>query len=166
MVRLEGDLAVKMKLHSLNIKDELQGSSALGPKYLACSVLKKDHLFASPPPLKELPSVISEEEDIYTDALPDFMTLPESPQFDSIGVLIREKEMGKAKSVPGDVFYEAEGSDNSDFVSVTFSTRNPSSPDYDGIDTQVFYSSIMSILTRRRGIYPLVSNFLYGKPFR
>ncbi|KAE9455056.1 hypothetical protein C3L33_13039, partial [Rhododendron williamsianum] len=140
VVRLEGDLTIKMKLHSLKIKDELQGSSSLGPKYLACSVLKNDHLFASPPPLKELPSVISEDDDIYTDALPDFMTLPEyseCPQFDSVGVLIREKEMGKAKSVPGDVFYEAEGSDNSDFVSVTFSTRNPSSPDYDGIDTQM-----------------------------
>ncbi|KAI8561923.1 hypothetical protein RHMOL_Rhmol04G0379800 [Rhododendron molle] len=140
VVRLEGDLTIKMKLHSLKIKDEIQGSTSLGPKYLACSVLKNDHLFASPLPLKELPSVISEDDDIYTDALPDFMTLPEyseCPQFDSVGVLIREKEMGKAKGVPGDVFYEAEGSDNSDFVSVTFSTRNPSSPDYDGIDTQM-----------------------------
>lgn len=152
VVRLEGDLTIKMKLHSLKIKDELQGFSSLGPKYLACSVLKNDHLFASPPPLKVLPSVISEDDDIYTDALPDFMTLPEyseCPQFDSVGVLIREKEMGKGKSVPGDVFYEVEGSDNSDFVSVTFSTRNPSSPDYDGIDTEVFDSSIMSIFMRR-----------------
>lgn len=157
VVRLEGDLTVKTKLHSLKIKDELQGSSSLGPNYLACSVLKNDHLNASSLPLKELPSIISEDDDIYKDALPDFMTSPnfdmacatrlgdssECPQFDSAGVIVREKEMGKAKSVPSDVFYEAEGSDNSDFVSVTFSTRNPSSPDYDGRDTQVFDSSIL-----------------------
>ncbi|GMP92953.1 hypothetical protein CsSME_00042986 [Camellia sinensis var. sinensis] len=148
-----------MKLHSLKIKDELQGSLSSGPKYLACSVLKNDPLFASPstldPLVKEVPTVISEEDDIFKDALPDFMSLPDYSQnfdmafasrsgdiseyaeFDSVGDIVREKEVGKGKSTTGDVFYEAEGSDNSDFVSVTYSTRNPSSPDYDGIDAQM-----------------------------
>ncbi|KAI7993232.1 putative vacuolar protein sorting-associated protein 13A [Camellia lanceoleosa] len=159
VIRLEGDLTVKMKLHSLKIKDELQGSLSSGPKYLACSVLKNDPLFASPstldPLVKEVPTVISEEDDIFKDALPDFMSLPDYSQnfdmafasrsgdiseyaeFDSVGDIVREKEVGKGKSTTGDVFYEAEGSDNSDFVSVTYSTRNPSSPDYDGIDAQM-----------------------------
>ncbi|CAL5415223.1 unnamed protein product [Camellia sinensis] len=77
VIRLEGDLTVKMKLHSLKIKDELQGSLSSGPKYLACSVLKTDPLFASPstldPLVKEVPAVISEEDDIFKDASPDFM---------------------------------------------------------------------------------------------
>ncbi|XP_057475541.1 uncharacterized protein LOC130763619 isoform X1 [Actinidia eriantha] len=158
VVRMEGDLTVKMKLHSLKIKDELQGSLSLDPKYLACSVLKNDHLFASPHLVKELPTTISEDDDIFRDALPDFMSLPdtvidsqnidmayaarlsdvnECVEFDSVGDFVREKEMGKEKGVTGDVFYEAEGSDNSDFVSVTFATRSPSSPDYDGVDTQM-----------------------------
>ncbi|GFZ13853.1 calcium-dependent lipid-binding family protein [Actinidia rufa] len=158
VVRMEGDLTVKMKLHSLKIKDELQGSLSLDPKYLACSVLKNDHLFSSAHLVKELPTTISEDDDIFRDALPDFMSLPdtviysqnldmayavrlsdvnECVEFDSVGDFVREKEMGKEKGVTGDVFYEAEGSDNSDFVSVTFATRSPSSPDYDGVDTQM-----------------------------
>ncbi|XAR56952.1 hypothetical protein NMG60_11024929 [Bertholletia excelsa] len=159
VVRLEGDLGVKMKLHSLKIKDELQGSLCTGPKYLACSVLKNEHLFASPhtldTPTKELLTVPSEEDDLFKDALPEFMYLPdlvnnsrnsdtpgrlsnvELAEFDSVGGSVSEKVIGKAKPVSGDIFYEAEDSDNSDFVSVTFSTRSASSPDYDGIDTEM-----------------------------
>ncbi|XP_059643008.1 uncharacterized protein LOC132284858 [Cornus florida] len=156
----EGDLAVKMKLHSLKIKDELQGSLSSEPQYLAYSVLKNDHLFASPsiidPHGKEVSLVHSEEDDIYKDALPDFMCLTDpviySQNIDPstrVGdidecaglnfseTLIHENDLGRGRSNHGDIFYEAQGSDNSDFVSVTFFTRNPGSPDYDGIDTQM-----------------------------
>ncbi|XP_052204938.1 uncharacterized protein LOC127809843 isoform X2 [Diospyros lotus] len=162
VVSSEGDLIVKMKLHSLKITDELQGSSSLSPKYLACSVLKNGVLFASPrsldPPAKERASVVSEDDDIFKDALPDLLSMHDlgthSPNFDitygarlsnisedtdfeSVGDLVHEKETGKVKSASDDCFYEAEGSDNSDFVSVMFSTRSPTSPNYDGIDTQM-----------------------------
>ncbi|MCD7461320.1 hypothetical protein HAX54_045890 [Datura stramonium] len=79
----EGDLSVKMKLHSLKIKDELQ---------------------------------------------------------DSIEATTPEKELTKGKKSCYDIFYEALGSDDSDFVSLTFTTRHPDSPDYDGIDTQMSIS--------------------------
>ncbi|KAA8527969.1 hypothetical protein F0562_035162 [Nyssa sinensis] len=162
LVCCEGDLTFKMKLHSLKIKDELQGSLSSDPQYLACSVLKNDHLFASPgtsdPLGMELSMVLSEEDDKFTDALPDFLSLPdpviysqnfdmahcarvsdvsEYTGFDSAEALIHEKDLGKGKSMSGDIFYEAQGSDSSDFVSVTFFTRNPDSSDYDGIDTQM-----------------------------
>ncbi|KAK1391162.1 hypothetical protein POM88_019340 [Heracleum sosnowskyi] len=47
VVRCEGDLTVKVKLHSLKIKDKLQASSNLSPQYLACSVQKDDCSLAS-----------------------------------------------------------------------------------------------------------------------
>ncbi|KAK3025351.1 hypothetical protein RJ639_043860, partial [Escallonia herrerae] len=122
----EGDLTVKMKLHSLKIKDELQGSS----QYLACSVVDNtsfdSHGTLAPRVVK------TEDNDIFKDALPDFMSLP-----DSADTFLIENDMGKTKAFSGDVFYEAQGTDDSDFVSVTFLTRNPDSLDYDGIDTKM-----------------------------
>lgn len=149
----EGDLAVKMKLHSLKIKDELQGPLSMNRQYLACSVLKNEHIFSFPhtsdPKGKELTAMLPEEDDIFKDALPEFMSFPDagicsklSDLHDCLGLefdeaFIHERDTEKGKSPSGEIFYEAQGSDNSDFVSVTFSTKSPGSPDYDGIDTQV-----------------------------
>ncbi|XP_073302377.1 uncharacterized protein [Primulina huaijiensis] len=130
------DLTVKMKLHSLKIMDELQGSLSSHSKYLARSIITDHHLLSYPTNIesqgKDLPAVTVEEDDIFKDALQDFLTSSDNSE-----VGIREKDPSKGKIVPGDVFYEALGSDDSDFVSVTFSTRDPSSPDYDGIDAQM-----------------------------
>ncbi|KAL3831089.1 hypothetical protein ACJIZ3_019891 [Penstemon smallii] len=118
------DLTVKMKLHSLKIMDELQGPLSSNSQYLACSGITDHHSLSSPNNLEaqveDLFAVAVEEDDIFKDDLPDFMSLPDS-----------------GKIVPSDVFYEALGSDDSDFVCVTFFTRNPGSPDYNGIDTQM-----------------------------
>ncbi|CAK9187594.1 unnamed protein product [Ilex paraguariensis] len=136
VVRWEGDLTIKMKLHSLEIKDEFQGGSSSAPRYLACSVVKKDQSVASHSISDlhgiELSAATIEDDDIFKDALPDFMSLPDSSE-----VLIHDKDCGKGKSMSGDVFYEAQGTDESDFVSVSFLTRNPGSPAYGGIDTQM-----------------------------
>ncbi|CAN4121397.1 unnamed protein product [Withania somnifera] len=139
LLHSEGDLAVKMKLHSLKIKDELQGSLCPGLQYLACSVLM-DHGAASfPDPLephgKEPSLMVIEEDDIFKDALPDFLSLT-----DSIEATTLEKELSRGRSLSSDIFYEALGSDDSDFVSLTFTTRHRDSPDYDGIDTQMSIS--------------------------
>ncbi|KAL3812236.1 hypothetical protein ACJIZ3_013504 [Penstemon smallii] len=130
------DLTVKMKLHSLKIMDELQGPLSSNSQYLACSVITDHHSLSSPNNLEaqveDLFAVAVEEDDIFKDALPDFMSLPDSAETG-----IHEKDLSRGKVVPSDVFYEALGSDDSDFVSVTFLTRNPGSPDYNGIDTQM-----------------------------
>ncbi|XP_049360182.1 uncharacterized protein LOC125824878 [Solanum verrucosum] len=135
----EGDLAVKMKLHSLKIKDELQGSLCPGPQYLACSVLMDHGASSCSDPLephgKEPPLTVIDEDDIFKDALPDFLSFT-----DSIEATTPEKELSRGRSLSSDIFYEALGSDDSDFVSLTFATRHPDSPDYDGIDTQMSIS--------------------------
>ncbi|XP_015161501.1 uncharacterized protein [Solanum tuberosum] len=135
----EGDLAVKMKLHSLKIKDELQGSLCPGPQYLACSVLMDHGASSCSDPLephgKEPPLTVIDEDDIFKDALPDFLSFT-----DSIEATTPEKELSRGRSLASDIFYEALGSDDSDFVSLTFATRHPDSPDYDGIDTQMSIS--------------------------
>lgn len=151
-----------MKLHSLKIKDELQGRLSLSPQYLACSVEKNDK---SPDfngtfdaHAREMPIVLPEEDDIFKDALPDFMSLSEASicsqniDMDDCGMMrdVRDpaqsgfaeacsldKDLRKGKGISSEVFYEAEGSDYSDFVSVAFLTRSSGSPDYDGVDTQV-----------------------------
>lgn len=140
--RCEGDLTVKTKLHSLKIKDELQGSLSSHPQYLACSFLGDQD--TGPLNLlehgrKEL--LMMEEDDNFKDALPEFMLLPDSSEAG-----IDEKDQSKGKSVVADVFYEAEGADDSDFVSVIYLTRNPDSPDYDGIDTQVMNDSMFLMI--------------------
>lgn len=131
----EGDLTVRMNLHLLKIKDELQNSST-GPHYFACSVVE-NYRSLDPPNIvnhkvEEVLVGLAEEDDAFTDALTDFIALP-----DSVEALIHEKDHGKARGNSGDIFYEAEGIDDSDFVSLTFLKRTPQSPDYDGIDTQV-----------------------------
>lgn len=131
----DGDLTVRMNLHLLKIKDELQNSST-GPHYLACSVLENhgasDSVGVVNSQVEELLVSLVEEDDDFTDALTDFTSLP-----DSIEALVHDKDPGKAGGNSGDIFYEAEGIDDSDFVSLTFLKRSPQSPDYDGIDTQV-----------------------------
>ncbi|KAF9594340.1 hypothetical protein IFM89_030469 [Coptis chinensis] len=165
LVRFGGDLTVKMKLHSLKIKDELQGRSSVSLQYLACSVLKDDAEVCSPDTLdpsgEEVDKLFMEEEDTFKDALPEFMSIPDSNfhlqsmtapcssvpypsecseqgvTIDSADALVHDKDLMKGKGLPGEVFYEAQDRNASDFVAVTFSTRNPSSPFYDGIDTQM-----------------------------
>ncbi|XP_050374958.1 uncharacterized protein LOC126792594 [Argentina anserina] len=166
MIRWEGDMTLNTKLHSLKIKDELQGRLSTTPQYLACSVLKSDNLVSSPgivdPHWKEMSVLLHEEDDTYTDALPDFMSVSDvgfgSPVSDTVSRvsiedihdaagsvsasasaegLVLEKNLLKAKCISAEEFYEAEGSDYSNFVSVTFSTLSSSSPDYDGTDTQM-----------------------------
>ncbi|KAL5700718.1 hypothetical protein ACHQM5_026131 [Ranunculus cassubicifolius] len=165
LVRAGGDLTVKMKLHSLKIKDELQGRLSMEPQYLACSVLKSECTLTSSdtsnPIEKELDKVFMEEEDIFKDALPEFMSYsdishhphnsdtPHSTTscfsdgserggcFDSADGLTHDKDLTKGKGNLGEVFYEAHDNDAFNFVAVSFSTRNPGSPYYDGIDTQM-----------------------------
>lgn len=134
VVRCEGDLTVKVKLHSLKIKDELQASSNLSPQYLACSVQKDDDSLASlsgvePQENEPLPT---EDDDIFKDALPDFSSF-----YDSAESIISERDTVVGRTNSADVFYEAEDIEDSHFVSLTFLTRNTSSPDYDGVDSQV-----------------------------
>ncbi|XP_058093613.1 uncharacterized protein LOC131239768 [Magnolia sinica] len=164
LVRFGGDLTVKMKLHSLKIKDELQGRLSLSPQYLACSVLKDDAV-GSPSTLdanaKELPKMFSDEDDTFKDALPDFMSNAD-PSFysqnldmlyntnpglldvadhcasiDSTDALFYEKDLLQGKGLNSEIFYEAPNNDISNFVAVTFLTRHPGSPFYNGIDTQM-----------------------------
>lgn len=162
MSRWEGDLTLKMKLHSLKIKDELQGRLSTTPQYLACSVLNNDNSVSSPviidPHWKEMSTLLHADDDTFTDALPDFMSISDAAfgsqimnmdtsataedindgsGFASTDDLILEKNLVKGKVISGEIFYEAEGGDNSNFVSVTFLTRSSCSPDYDGIDTQM-----------------------------
>lgn len=162
MILWEGDMTLKTKLHSLKIKDELQGRLSTTPQYLACSVLKSDNLVSSPgiidPHWKEMSVLLHEEDDTFTDALPDFMSVSDagfgSPTSDTVSCvttedindaagfasaegLVLEKNLVKARCISAEEFYEAEGSDYSNFVSLTFSTLSSSSPHYDGIDTQV-----------------------------
>ncbi|ONI27903.1 hypothetical protein PRUPE_1G110200 [Prunus persica] len=162
MSRWEGDLTLKMKLHSLKIKDELQGRLSTTPQYLACSVLNNDNSVSSPviidPHWKEMSTLLHADDDTFTDALPDFMSMSDAgfgsqimnmdtsataedindgTGFASTDNLILEKNLVKGKVISGEIFYEAEGGDNLNFVSVTFMTRSSCSPDYDGIDTQM-----------------------------
>ncbi|XP_043709636.1 uncharacterized protein LOC122658659 isoform X2 [Telopea speciosissima] len=156
LIHWGGDLTVKTKLHSLKIKDELQGCLSTSPQYLVRSVLKDDIIVASPSVKaneKELSTVFLEEDDIFKDALPDFTCILD-PVFcsdtkldtldvsdpcdgvDSIEALMQDTTT-KRKGVLHEMFYEAEENGTSDFVVVNFSTIDPGSPVYDGIDTQM-----------------------------
>lgn len=168
MIRREGDLTVKMKLHSLKIRDELQGHLSTGPQYLACSVLRSDNVLSSAGLIgshgKEMSAALHEDDDTFTDAFPEFVSLSDagiysqfldiaacgttgdiskSAGFESAEALLHENDPVNGRGISGEIFYEAEGSNYSDFVSVVFSTRSPSSSDYDGIDTQVLNSCII-----------------------
>lgn len=159
VILADGDLTVKMKLHSLKIKDELLGRLSGAPRYLAVSVLKNETLSFSSGSFdshgKDVSRGFPDDDDSFMDALSEFISQADggnhlhnmdldqqglmgiAPDFVSLENLIHEKEIEKGKSTPHEVYYEAEGSDNSNFVSVSFSTRSSGSPDYDGIDTQV-----------------------------
>ncbi|KAK1591812.1 hypothetical protein Q3G72_014066 [Acer saccharum] len=158
IISLDGDLMVKTKLHSLKIKDELQGRHSANPQYLAYSVLKDDNLPTShvcgDAPEKEVSLVHLEEDDAFTDALPEFMSVTDhSPktgmsrsgmkevcgpsEFEAAEALFHKDDWVQGKGISSEIFYEAHGGDSLDFVSVTFSMRSSTSPDYDGIDMQM-----------------------------
>ncbi|KAG9446693.1 hypothetical protein H6P81_012821 [Aristolochia fimbriata] len=160
VARLGGDLTVKMKLHSLKIRDDLQGRNATCEQYLACSVMTDESSDSSNcPDLKTLPKLHLEEDDIFKDALSDFMSnadqtihlvnpdMPYSAKLvpaDCSGSafveetsIIFDKELGKGKSVISEEFYEACNDDTTDFIALSFMTRGPDSPLYDGTDVQM-----------------------------
>ncbi|XP_022721975.1 uncharacterized protein LOC111279261 isoform X3 [Durio zibethinus] len=153
MISCGSDLMVKTKLHSLKIKDELQGRLSGNPEYLACSVLKNDSSLESHRTYdlhgNEMSWVHPDDDDTFKDALPEFMFLTDSDAlsqymdmkdtfgFESAKVLIHENDLVQEKGLSGEIFYEAQGGDDLDFVSVTFSRRGSGSPVYDGIDTQM-----------------------------
>ncbi|GAB2216278.1 hypothetical protein Droror1_Dr00024048 [Drosera rotundifolia] len=166
----EGNLAVNVKLHSLKIKDELQGHLAAEPQYLAYSVVKNEQFIASPTALgahvKDVSSISMEEEDIFNDALPEFLPGPDSIihsenfcplELDSSVGSYADKDPGKGRLLSSEIFYETVGSDSSDFVSLNFVTKDPSSPDYDGIDTQMnVYMSKMEFFCNRPTLVALI----------
>lgn len=157
IISLDGDLTVKMKVHSLKIKDELQGCLSETPQYLACSVLKNDDLLnshgACDNPEMGVSMVLTEEDDTFTDALPEFMSVTDADFYSPrtghdpddclpAEALIHKHDLVLGKGISSEIFYEAEGGDSLDFVSLIFSTRSYNSPDYDGIDMQVPYLRI------------------------
>lgn len=160
MISSESGLTVRTKLHSLKVKDELQHQLSGVPQYLAYSVLKngdvQDLHGACDFNDKEMPVGHVDDEDAFTDALPEFLspTDPGTPDMDMIQCsmmmdsdecvgfesgegLVHEKDGSQGKGLYDEVFYEAQGGEFSDFVSVVFLTRSSSSHDYNGIDTQV-----------------------------
>ncbi|KAK7264763.1 hypothetical protein RJT34_32373 [Clitoria ternatea] len=156
VVLVDGDMIVKMKLHSLKIKDELEGRLSVAPRYLAVSVLKSETFtFSSVSFNSHAKDVSHDDDDSFTDALCDFVSHTDgvhsvhnmdldqqglmgiASDFESIESMIHEREMERGKGTPREVYYEAEGSDTSNFVSVSFTTRSSGSPNYDGIDTQM-----------------------------
>ena len=91
---------------------------------------------------------VYEDDDIFEDALLEFASLFDAAcgttrqnvghaRFESAEALIQEQDLFMGRGISGEIFYEAED-DYMDFVSVVFSTRSPSSNDYNGTDTQVF----------------------------
>ncbi|KAJ8645273.1 hypothetical protein MRB53_007021 [Persea americana] len=164
LVSLGGELTMKMKVHSLKIKDELQGLLFPSPQYLACSVVKDGKNicpFTYDPVGSEFPKTVLEEDDIFNDALSDFTSTPDhsvysqgcemsfsskhstsyalehSASVDSTDGSSYGKELEKGKDLSGEIFYEAQDTDASDFVTVTFLTRHPGSSRYNGVDTQM-----------------------------
>ncbi|TYI07189.1 hypothetical protein ES332_A10G210100v1 [Gossypium tomentosum] len=153
MISLGSDLLLKTKLHSLKIKDELQGRLSGNPQYLACSVLKNDtslqsHQFCGSQG-NQMSELHLDDDDTFKDALPEFMSLTDpgalsqymdmqdASGFESSEVLNHENSLLQGKRLSGEIFYEAQGGDDLDFVCVTFSKRGSGSPFYDGIDTQM-----------------------------
>lgn len=145
------DLTMKVKLNSLKIMDELQDSPYTHSQYLACSVTMNQHSSSNPNlelQGKDIIATTVEEDDVFNDALSDFMSL-----HDNAETVTHEMDPSNVNIVPSDVFYEAMGSDDSDFVSVTFLRRNPGSPDYDGVDTQVIFKSKNVIENKSKILY-------------
>lgn len=128
------DLKMKVKLNSLKIMDELQGSEYAHSQYFACSVVMDPHPSGGPDLELQEKDTTGEEDDVFNDALSDFMISQDNAE-----ISIHEMDPSNVNIVPNDVFYEVMGFDDTDFVSVTFLRRNPGSPDYDGVDTQVIF---------------------------
>lgn len=161
LVCVRDDLNVKMKLHSLKVKDELQSWHSASVQYLACSVLKNkgsSTSFVLDSNCDEIPTTVMEEDDIFRDALPDFLHItdhsrssdtprgtkcglldlsPHSFAADFYETLHFKKEMLDGKKIFNEDFCDTHDIEESDFVSVTFTTRSCGSLFYDGIDTQV-----------------------------
>lgn len=158
----EGDLTLKTRLHSLRIKDELQGHLSECSKYLAYSVVKSgihpSLSYANESPCSMDMLTQKSEEDDFTDALSDLVFEHESDeycthldsQFGRVGdigggipglytmhSLMFEMDGGREKGFSGDIFSEGPGTDHGDFVSVNFARRDSGSLDYEGIDSQV-----------------------------
>ncbi|KAI4344734.1 hypothetical protein L6164_011925 [Bauhinia variegata] len=158
VILADGDLAVKMKLHSLKIKDELQGRLSAAPHYLALSVVKNETLSTCSGSFdsygKDMPVRFPEDDDRFKDAFSEFWSQSDAGNYLQNTYLDQEELMG----VGAEEFHEAEGSDNSDFVSVIFSTKSSGSPDYDGIDTQMsVHMSKLEFFCNRPTIVALVS---------
>ncbi|KAI4335042.1 hypothetical protein L6164_013726 [Bauhinia variegata] len=137
VILADGDLTVKTKLHSLKIKDELQGRLSAAPHYLALSVVKNETLSTCSGSFdshgKDMQIGVPEDDDSFKDALSEFFCQPDTGNYLENMDLDQEELIG----VDAEEFYEAEGGEISDFVSVIFSRRSSDSPDYDGIDTQM-----------------------------
>ncbi|KAK9670363.1 hypothetical protein RND81_13G196500 [Saponaria officinalis] len=148
VTRCDGNLTAKMKLHSLRIVDELKSRSTKNPQHLAFSVVKNDQTVSSPladSQAGQISSMLIEEDDIFKDALQEFFPGADmstgsynSPSLRSdlseVSLFSQDSAKGNGSS---EIFYEALGSDNSDFVSVIFMIKDPSSSEYEGIDTQM-----------------------------
>lgn len=155
LIQQENDLTVRMKLHSLKIEDKLQGHVSTTCKYIARSVLENDSQYL----FEEIDNKciraldISEDDEFFKDALPDFScpsdyaSFPQS-NLSSFPLTPRENSSQDFGTPVTNSKYElfdwnlalgeqTEDVDVSDFVSVIFVTRQPNSPHYDGTDTQM-----------------------------
>ncbi|CAL5058295.1 unnamed protein product [Urochloa decumbens] len=154
VVQSSRGLSVKTKLHSLKIKDELQGRLSTSSKYLACSVIDESvEASCSGTPDKEgdlMPFAM--DEDSFMDALTDFTSDQNCNLHDNeIPNLVSDAndytEMSSKDDVwfdgdqqkvkPSEIFYEAQDDNVTDFVVLTFLSRSPDSCLYDGIDSQM-----------------------------
>ncbi|XP_062223332.1 uncharacterized protein LOC133922148 [Phragmites australis] len=148
-------LSVKTKLHSLKIKDELQGLFSMSSKYLACSVINESvEATCSGIPDKEGDlSSFSVDEDSFMDALTDFTPyqsfyphdneIPSNLSSETNEYTETSSKDGlwfdgdQQKVKPTEIFYEAQDNNATDFVVLTFLNRSPDSCLYDGIDSQM-----------------------------
>lgn len=141
-------MTVKIKLHSLKIKDELQGRLSVAPSYLAVSVLKSE-ILSSDQFDSHGKEMSHDDDDSFTDALSEFISQTDggyclhNMDLDQQGIASDLESL--EKGTPREVYYEAEGIDLSHFVSVCFTTRSSGSPDYDGIDTQVLSWALLTL---------------------
>ncbi|KAL6841988.1 hypothetical protein ACP4OV_028188 [Aristida adscensionis] len=155
VVQSSRGLSVRTKLHSLQIKDELQGRLSMSSKYLACSVINESaEATCSGAPEKDADlSPFSVDEDSFMDALTDFTPEQSSSPHENeippnlISDTNEYTEMmskdglwfdgDKKKVKPTEIFYEAQDNNVTDFIVVTFLSRSPDSCLYDGIDSQM-----------------------------
>uniref|UniRef100_A0ACD5YZI2 Uncharacterized protein n=1 Tax=Avena sativa TaxID=4498 RepID=A0ACD5YZI2_AVESA len=159
VVQSSRGLSVKTKLHSLKIKDELQGRLSMSTKYLVCSVINED--LESVPKKKEdmecegscrpdgegQPKSFSVEEDSFMDALADFtpdqssnlhdLDTPSNSMSDVNDYTLCYDDGDQQKVKHTEIFYEAQDNNVTDFVVLTFLSRTPDSCLYDGIDSQM-----------------------------